>query len=58
MLALLVILLIVFLLVGGVGFLFKGLFWLVILGFALFVLTAVVGLIGHARGRLPWKSKS
>lgn len=47
MLALLIVLLIVFAVVGGLGFVFKGLLWLAIVGIALFVVTGVVGFIRH-----------
>lgn len=51
MVALLVILLIVFAVAGGLGFAIKGLVWLAIAGLALFVITAIVGVVRHRRLR-------
>ena len=45
---LLVILLILFLVVGGIGIAIKGLVWLAIVGLALFVITGVVGWVKRA----------
>lgn len=43
MIALLVILLLIWLALGVVGFVIKGLVWLGIIGLVLFVITAIVG---------------
>lgn len=50
MIALIVILLILWFGLSIVGFVFKGLMWLAIIGIALFVITAIVGFV-RGRGR-------
>ena len=47
--AILLILLVLFLVVGGLGLAIKGLVWLAIIGGALFLITLIVGAV-----RRPW----
>jgi hypothetical protein len=50
MIALLVVLLLIWVVLGVVGFVVKGLIWLAIIGIVLFVVTAIAGAIrGRAR---------
>ncbi|GAB3799091.1 hypothetical protein GCM10028798_12060 [Humibacter antri] len=51
MLILLIVLLVVWLIVVVVGFAFKGLLWLAIIGIILFIATAIIGAIRRASKR-------
>lgn len=53
MLILLVVLLVVWLILAVVGFAFKGLLWLAIIGIILFVATAIIGFIRRAASKKP-----
>lgn len=50
MLVLLIVLLVVWLVLAVVGFAFKGLVWLAVIGIILFVGTAIIGLVRRAAG--------
>ena len=50
MIALLVILLLIWLGLGIIGFVIKGLIWLGIIGLVLFVITAIVGWVRRKAG--------
>jgi hypothetical protein len=45
MLILLIVLLVIWLILAVVGFAFKGLVWLAIIGIILFVATAIIGMV-------------
>jgi hypothetical protein len=51
MIVLLIILLVVWLVLAVVGFAFKGLLWLAIIGLILFVATAIIGFVRRAARR-------
>ena len=53
MLILLVVLLVVWLILAVVGFAFKGLLWLAIIGIILFIATATIGFIRRAASKKP-----
>ena len=51
MLVLLVVLLVIWVIVAVVGFAFKGLLWLAIIGIVLFIATGVIGIIRRAASK-------
>lgn len=51
MVATIIILLVVWAILTVVGFVFKGLLWLAIIGIILFIGTAILGLVQRRRGR-------
>ena len=51
MLTLVIVLLVVWLVLSIIGFAFKGLLWLALIGIVLFVGTAVVGFLRHKSAR-------
>jgi hypothetical protein len=51
MLILLVVLLVIWLIISVVGFAFKGLLWLAIIGIVLFIATAIIGFIRRAASK-------
>jgi len=51
MLILLVVLLVIWLIAAVVGFAFKGLLWLAIIGIILFIATAIIGFIRRASAK-------
>jgi len=48
---LLIVLLVIWLVLAVVGFAFKGLLWLAIIGIILFAATAIIGLVRRAANR-------
>ncbi|WP_460581104.1 hypothetical protein [Humibacter ginsengisoli] len=51
MLILLVVLLVIWLIAAVIGFAFKGLLWLAIIGIILFIATVIIGFIRRAASR-------